>query len=89
MRVRILLVALCVSLSLSLLAQVQNQTTPAPRKTVRLTDGQTIEGRVLNEGFIDLQLLTDDQRVHLLRALRGGVPGTHSAAADDAVVARA
>jgi alcohol dehydrogenase (cytochrome c) len=71
MRIRILLVALCVSLSVSLLAQVQNQTTPAPRKTVRLTDGQTIEGRVLNEGFIDLQLLTDDQRVHLLRRSEG------------------
>ena len=55
-------------LSLLLVAQAQP---PAPRKTVRLTDGQTIEGRVLNEGFIDLQLLTDDQRVHLLRRSEG------------------
>jgi alcohol dehydrogenase (cytochrome c) len=55
-------------LSLLLLAQAQ---TPAPRKTVRLTDGQTIEGRVLNEGFTDLQLLTDDQHVRLLRRAEG------------------
>jgi alcohol dehydrogenase (cytochrome c) len=30
-------------------------------------DGQTLEGRVLNEGMNDLQLLTADQHVHLLR----------------------
>jgi len=37
------------------------------RKTVRTTDGQTLEGRVLNEGMLDLQLRTDDQKIHLLR----------------------
>jgi alcohol dehydrogenase (cytochrome c) len=55
-------------LSLLLIAQAQP---PAPRKTIRLTDGQTLEGRVLNEGFTDLQLLTDDQHVHLLRRTEG------------------
>jgi hypothetical protein len=33
----------------------------APRKTVRLTDGQTIEGRVMNKDF-QTSSLTDDQR---------------------------
>src|SRR5262245_16098527 len=60
MRTLIFSVTLCVSASLWLTAQSQ-------RKTVRLTDGQTVEGRVLNEGFSDLQLLTDDQHVRLLR----------------------
>jgi alcohol dehydrogenase (cytochrome c) len=60
MRTLIFSVTLCVSASLLLIAQSQ-------RKTVRLTDGQTVEGRVLNEGFSDLQLLTDDQHVRLLR----------------------
>jgi alcohol dehydrogenase (cytochrome c) len=37
------------------------------RKTVTTANGQTLTGRVLNEGMSDLQILTDDQRVHLLR----------------------
>src|SRR5688572_11272811 len=37
------------------------------RKTVITTDGARLEGRVLNEGMSDLQLRTDDQRIHLLR----------------------
>jgi alcohol dehydrogenase (cytochrome c) len=37
------------------------------RRTVRTTDGRTLEGIVLGEGFSDLQLRTDDSRVHLLR----------------------
>ena len=41
------------------------------RKTVQTTDGQTLEGRVLNEGMADLQLRTDDQRIHLLRKTAG------------------
>ena len=39
----------------------------AVRKTVRTTDGQTLEGRVLNEGMFDLQLETSDKQVRLLR----------------------
>ena len=37
------------------------------REKVQTTDGKTLEGEVRNQGFDDLQLLTDDQRVHLLR----------------------
>jgi alcohol dehydrogenase (cytochrome c) len=37
------------------------------RKKVQTTDGQTIEGQVLSEGMLDLQLRTDDKRVRLLR----------------------
>jgi alcohol dehydrogenase (cytochrome c) len=40
---------------------------PAARMTVQMTDGQRVTGRVLGEGFDDLQLRTDDDRVHLLR----------------------
>jgi len=41
------------------------------RRTVQTTDGQTLEGRVLNESMSELQLRTDDQRVHLLRKAAG------------------
>jgi len=46
---------------LCLLAQAPN------RKKIQTTDGRTLEGRALSEGMSDLQLLTDDQRIHLLR----------------------
>src|SRR5258708_19168593 len=66
---RILLVlALCAFVSLCLIAQ----TPTAPNRTVRTVDGQTLEGRVLNEGMSDLQLLTADQHVHLLRKADNG-----------------
>jgi alcohol dehydrogenase (cytochrome c) len=41
------------------------------RKKIQTTDGRTIEGRVLNEGMSDLQLLTDDNHVILLRKAAG------------------
>jgi alcohol dehydrogenase (cytochrome c) len=41
------------------------------RKTVQTTEGQTLEGRVLNEGISELQLRTDDQTIHLLRKTAG------------------
>ena len=44
----------------------------AVRRMVTTTDGRTIEGRVLNEGFSDLQLRTDDNHIHLLRKASGG-----------------
>src|SRR5262245_66429678 len=50
-----------------LFLQAPPGTPPVVRKTVTTTDGQTLAGRVLGEGMSDLQLLTDDQRVHLLR----------------------
>ncbi len=37
------------------------------RQKVETTDGKTLDGEVRNQGFDDLQLLTDDHRVHLLR----------------------
>src|SRR5262249_48801148 len=39
---------------------------PIVRLTVQTTTGATLDGQVLAEGFDDLQLLTDDKRVHLL-----------------------
>src|SRR5260370_36731918 len=57
-------------LSISLFAmQAPPATPPVVRKIVQTTDGKTVAGRVLNEGMSDLQLLTDDQHVHLLRKM--------------------
>jgi alcohol dehydrogenase (cytochrome c) len=41
------------------------------RKKVQTTDGRAIEGRVLNEGMSDLQLITDDNHVFLFRKAAG------------------
>jgi alcohol dehydrogenase (cytochrome c) len=40
---------------------------PLVRISVQTTEGRTLDGLVLGEGFDDLQLQTDDKRVHLLR----------------------
>lgn len=40
---------------------------PPQRATVTLTGGRKLEGLVLNQTAQDMQLLTNDQRVHLLR----------------------
>lgn len=40
---------------------------PVVRKTVTTTDGQTLTGSVINENSLELQLRTDDNRIHLLR----------------------
>ena len=40
---------------------------PPARIEVKTTGGETIAGVAINEGFADLQLRTDDNRVHLLR----------------------
>jgi alcohol dehydrogenase (cytochrome c) len=40
---------------------------PIVRAKVQTSDGRTLDGQVLGEGFTDLQLLTDDKRLHLLR----------------------
>ena len=40
---------------------------PPVRMSVPTIDGRTLDGLVLGEGFDDLQLQTDDKRVHLLR----------------------
>jgi len=49
------------------LRSIQKRNQPAARVKVTTTDGKLLEGEVLNEGFDDLQLRTDDHRVHLLR----------------------
>jgi alcohol dehydrogenase (cytochrome c) len=40
---------------------------PIERLKIQTTTGATLDGQVLSEGFNDVQLLTDDKRVHLLR----------------------
>ena len=47
---------------------------PLVRMSVQTTDGRTLDGLVLGEGFDDLQLRTDDKRVHLLRRAGDRVP---------------
>jgi alcohol dehydrogenase (cytochrome c) len=42
-------------------------TTPLVRMTLQTTAGKTLDGQVLGEGFADVQLLTGDKQVHLLR----------------------
>jgi alcohol dehydrogenase (cytochrome c) len=44
---------------------------PPSRVTVETTDGGTLEGIALNRTSTDLQLLSDDKRVHLLRPVAG------------------
>src|SRR5436190_7689246 len=46
---------------------IQQRERPLARSTVQTTDGRTLDGLVLNEGLDDLQLRTDDGKVHLLR----------------------
>ncbi len=43
------------------------ETAPVVRLKVQTTDGRVLDGRVMGEGFEDVQLMTDDKRVHLLR----------------------
>ena len=40
---------------------------PIVRTTVRTTDGKTLDGQLMGEGFDDMQVLGDDKRLHLLR----------------------
>lgn len=41
---------------------------PPPRRLqIQTTEGRTLDGRVVGEGFDDLQLRTADERLHLLR----------------------
>jgi len=43
--------------------------TPVVRTSARLVSGKELEGELLNQGFTDLQMRTDDGRVHLLRRM--------------------
>ncbi len=49
------------------LRSLQHEPPPVVRRTVATTDGATLSGQVMGEGFADLQLLTDDKRLALLR----------------------
>jgi alcohol dehydrogenase (cytochrome c) len=47
--------------------QRRAEAAPVVRMKLQTTDGRSLDGQVLAEGFDDLQLRTDDKRVHLLR----------------------
>jgi len=49
------------------LRSIQTHGRNLPRVTATLTDGNTLQGELLNQGFTDLQMRTGDGRVHLLR----------------------
>jgi alcohol dehydrogenase (cytochrome c) len=65
---------------LKFLRTLQRQPGGSATRVFQTVDGNRLEGRVLAEGFDDLQLRTDDQRVHLLRRagdrVREVAPGT-------------
>ncbi len=46
-----------------------SRTAPASiaRKQIQLTSGETLDGQILNQGPLDLQLRSDDKKIHLLR----------------------
>jgi alcohol dehydrogenase (cytochrome c) len=44
---------------------------PQVRTKIEMVDGRVLEGVVLNQTLVDLQLLSDDRRVHLLRKSAG------------------
>ena len=48
-----------------------SRTAPAAvvRKQIQLTNGETLEGQVLNQGPLDLQLRSNDKQIHLLRKM--------------------
>src|SRR5579863_10236805 len=56
---RLFVLTLC---ALTLLAQRF-----APLQSFQLTDGKTLDGHLLGQGFDDVQMRTADGRVHLLR----------------------
>ncbi len=43
------------------------ETAPVVRVQVQTTDGKMLDGQLMAEGFDDLQVMTDDKRLHLLR----------------------
>jgi alcohol dehydrogenase (cytochrome c) len=49
------------------LRTIERRAEPLVRKTLRTTDARTLDGVLVGEGFDDLQLRSDDGRVHLLR----------------------
>src|ERR1700688_4331724 len=51
----------------TLIPTARNQPPTIVRKRITTTGGTSIEGRVLNEGMNELQVQSDDKRIHLLR----------------------
>jgi len=51
----------------SLAPMSRNAPATVVRRKVQTTDGKTIEGQVLSEGMLDLQLRTGDKELRLLR----------------------
>jgi alcohol dehydrogenase (cytochrome c) len=49
------------------LRAIERRERPLERTSLQTTDGRTLAGVILNQGLDDLQLRTDDKRVHLLR----------------------
>jgi alcohol dehydrogenase (cytochrome c) len=71
---RIPSLSLVLSLSIVSHAAAQIQTAAAPaavRRAVQTADGKTIEGQVMSEGMQELDLRTDDKKLHLLRKATG------------------
>ncbi len=50
--------------------QQKPESAPKVRMQAILVSGKVLEGEVLGQGFDDIQLLTDDKTVHLLRRVR-------------------
>jgi alcohol dehydrogenase (cytochrome c) len=67
---------------LKFLRTIQREAPPVVRRRVRTPEGKTLDGQVLGEGFDDLQLLTDDKRIRLLRRTGGDVFRTVTSEAD-------
>lgn len=53
------------------LRTIQRIAPPPVRVTLRMTDGRSLEGDLLGEGFDDVQVRTADKQVHLLRRAGG------------------
>jgi alcohol dehydrogenase (cytochrome c) len=51
--------------------QAHASQTPQIRERIQTTDGRVLDGLILGEGFEDVQMLTGDMRVHLLRRAGG------------------
>lgn len=66
-----LLLASFVSVVGATLAQAPPVIPVSARMKVSTTDGKTIEGRVIGQGMSDLQLESDDKKIHLLRKAAG------------------
>lgn len=55
----------------TLVPTARTQPAPIVRTKVQTATGQTIEGRVLNQGMNELQVQSDDKRIHLFRKADG------------------